>query len=132
MHQVSITPLSAVVSPCITQPAETDDAPPVTSATQIDDITPTARHVTVATAHMATFDLIQGLITSFPNSDTESGPFYLLNYKRTDSHFGEVQSQLRILFHYCLHTDHCFRVISIGKMAILLVTCSTISIWIRP
>lgn len=33
---------------------------PVTSATQIDDITPTAHHVTVATAHVAKFDLIQG------------------------------------------------------------------------
>lgn len=59
--------------------------PPVTSATQIDDITPTAHHVTIATAHMTKFDLIQGLIIFLPNSDTEFGPFYLLNYKRTNT-----------------------------------------------
>lgn len=54
---------------------------PVTSATQIDDITPTAHHVTAATAHMAKFDPIQGLITPLLNSSTELGPFYLLKYK---------------------------------------------------
>jgi len=55
--------------------------PPVTSATQIDDITPTAHHVTGATAHMAQFDLSQGLIIFLPNADTEFEAFYLLNYK---------------------------------------------------
>lgn len=51
---------------------------PVTSATQIDDITAPARHVT---AHMAMFDLIQGLITFLPVSDPEFGLFHLLNDK---------------------------------------------------
>lgn len=67
MHQVSINaPLSRGVTVHHTALQRLMMLLPVTSATQIDDITPSASHVIIATAHMAKFELVLCLTAFLP------------------------------------------------------------------